>query len=342
MFFGYDIDFLAIAVLILAGILVLSTYLSTTEEEDRKFIIRNGKVYAIVAVITILSVGIALKNVYVIMVPLMLFGGAFGSNEARNSAYHENEEANAFAEDETQTLRQPYLIYDGEELSFTNEEIAVVLEKRFAYFGYLNEEEKQIFIFRVQKFLDKKTFCIHDESGFKEMPILISASAIALSFGLQKFLLESIDEIHVYPDAFVYAYPFPRALEGNVTGNCLSLSWKHFLDGCTYPTDGQHVGLHELAHAYQQEFCASPLMIDYDFIANFNEFRQQASLTIIEEKFASDKLYTDYALQNVDEFWACSIELFFEKPLDLKIKFPLIYDNICKLLKQDILKRMVS
>lgn len=341
MFLCYDISFWGSVILVLAGILVIAIYFSITDEEDRKLIIPNGKVYVIVAVITLLSVSMALKNASIIIVPLMLYAWRFGSNEARNSAYHDNEEA-AFAEDENKTVRQPYLIYDGKKLTFTNEEIAAVLEKRFTYFSYLNEEEKQIFIFRVQKFLDKKTFCIHDESGFKEMPILISASAIALSFGLQKFLLESIDEIHVYPDAFVYAYPFPRALEGNVTGNCLSLSWKHFLDGCTYPTDGQHVGLHELAHAYQQEFCASPLMIDYDFISNFNEFRQQASLIIIEEKFASDKLYTEYALQNVDEFWACSIELFFEKATDLKIKYPLIYDTICKLLKQDILKHMVS
>jgi len=45
-----------------------------------------------------------------------------------------------------------------------------------------------------------------------------------------------------------------------------------------------------------------------------------------------------YAATNYQEFWAVCVENFFERPSTFKIQLPELYDAICKLLNQDMLK----
>jgi len=45
-------------------------------------------------------------------------------------------------------------------------------------------------------------------------------------------------------------------------------------------------------------------------------------------------LYSDYALRNFQEFWAESIEIFFERPAVMKAQYPDLYSSVCTLLNQ--------
>jgi len=49
-------------------------------------------------------------------------------------------------------------------------------------------------------------------------------------------------------------------------------------------------------------------------------------------------LLGSYAATNYQEFWAVCVENFFERPSSFKIQLPELYDAICKLLNQDMLK----
>ena len=60
------------------------------------------------------------------------------------------------------------------------------------------------------------------------MPVLISAAAIQVSFGLEKYLLPDFPNIHIFPEEFIATEPSVRFLEGNVSDNCINISWKHF------------------------------------------------------------------------------------------------------------------
>lgn len=114
------------------------------------------------------------------------------------------------------------------------------------------------------------------QPGFKEIPILISASAVQLTFGLKKFLLPNFTFIHVYPQEFIGVPPTLRVLEGNVSGHAVNLSWKHFLEGYKNPANGQNVGLHELAHAlYYQTFVVEE-NVDRNFRDTFDAFMNTA------------------------------------------------------------------
>lgn len=48
------------------------------------------------------------------------------------------------------------------------------------------------------------------------------------------------------------------------------------------------------------------------------------------------KLYTDNGLRNEHEFWAESVELFFEKTNELKHIYPALYAKVSVLLNQDL------
>ncbi len=248
---------------------------------------------------------------------------------------HEKEDY-AIMQIQKKRLSPPVLVYNGRDLHFKNEQILSVLTKRFPYFNNLSTENKNKFLSRHKRFLRDKKFKIHDKSGFKEMPILLSATAIQLSFGLEEFMLQDYKNIHIFPEEFLGTYPTIRFLAGNVSDDCINISWKHYLEGYENKEDGQNVGLHEMAHAYYTQH----LMYDEDkgssFVNSYNKFAKEGSVIFEEEKLVNKNLYSDYGLRNIQEFWAESVEIFFEKPLIMKDEYPELYLLMSKLLNQNM------
>ncbi|MBS1512964.1 MAG: zinc-dependent peptidase [Bacteroidetes bacterium] len=227
------------------------------------------------------------------------------------------------------------LTYYGDELTFTDLEIVAVLHKRFPYYNKLSNADKTRFTSRLQQFMASKIFKIHDKAGYKEMPILISAAAVQLTFGLEKFLLPNFRFIHVFPQEFIRAQEGYNFLEGNVSGHAINLSWKHFLEGYSIGDDGQNVGLHELAHAlYYQNFITEE-NVDANFRDTFDAFNNYGNKVFNQESLPGNDLYSDYALKNFQEFWAESAEIFFEKPVVLKSTYPELYESLKNIFNQD-------
>ncbi|MEI7736140.1 MAG: zinc-dependent peptidase [Ferruginibacter sp.] len=238
-------------------------------------------------------------------------------------------------EDPKERETNSYLTYYGDQLNFTDVELAAVLNKRFPYYKKLSVLQKKIFIDRTQLFIADKIFKVHDTIAYKEMPILISAAAIQLTLGLRRYLLPNFKFIHVYPEEFLAVSPTIRILEGNVNGHTINLSWKHFLKGFEDGSDGQNVGLHELSHAlYYQNFVTEE-NVDANFRDTFDEFNDYGNKVFQQEALPGNDLYSDYALKNFQEFWAESIEIFFEKPVQLKMLYPKLYDSLVEILNQD-------
>ena len=227
------------------------------------------------------------------------------------------------------------LYYKGNTLNFEDKLIKEVLNKHSPFYNKLNDDGKIKFGRRLKKFIYEKTFIIHDVSGFKEMPILISATAIQISFGLDRYLLPNFDTFNIYPGEFIGTHPFLRILAGNVTGKTINLSWKHFLEGFQYPDDGQNVGMHELAHALHYQTFVAEVNIDREFKDGFVDFDSTGNKVFGLEKVAGGGLYTSYAMRDFQEFWAESVEIFFEKPLQMKNTYPDLYAAMSDLLNQD-------
>jgi Mlc titration factor MtfA (ptsG expression regulator) len=236
--------------------------------------------------------------------------------------------------------KTPSLTYYGDELNFSNEELTTILTKHFPYYNTLTADEQQRFLLRLQNFLQIKTFKIHDKQGFKEMPVLISAAAIQLTFGLDKYLLPHFEFIHVYPEEFMRVQPAICFLEGNVSGHSINLSWKHFMQGYSNGNDGQNVGLHELAHALYYQTFEVEENVDSGFRDMYSNYVKDSNKVYHTELNNIGGLYSDYAIKNLQEFWAESAELFFEKPNELKSFYPQLYQTMIYLLNQDPLNKI--
>jgi len=174
------------------------------------------------------------------------------------------------------------------------------------------------------------------------MPILVSSAAIQLSFGMENYLLPQFEHIHIYPEEFMFVHKNFNVLEGNVSGANINISWKHFLEGFALPTDGQNVGLHEMAHAYYYQNFVCKENTDDCFVNGFRQFDVYANKAFESEKYPGNDLYSDYALSNFQEFWAESIEIFFEKPVFLNNQYPELYTSLKFLLRQDPINNIVS
>ena len=225
------------------------------------------------------------------------------------------------------------LHYPGHQLKFSNEELHTICNKYNSYYQKLSVENKQKFLSRLKQFIHRKQFYIYAPKGYKEMPVLISAAAIQITFGLEEFMLPYFNNIIIHPDAYLADNPL-RVLMGNVQGTSITLSWKHFLDDYLNPNDGKNVGLHEMAHALQVQYLFTKRRRMNDFKQDFEHY-DRVDDEVLQEKFEANGLFDKYALKDKNELWASSVELFFERPADLKLDYPELYDSIMLVLNQD-------
>lgn len=275
-----------------------------------------------------------------------IFYAVYRKNKKKFNPYAEDDKdwveigtpANDFSGEEYErSINQPdynFLIYKGKDLIFSSEEIALILSKRFPYFSKLSPGEKARFTQRHKKFMSQKDFSIHDKSGFKEMPVLISATAIQLSFGLQEYMLPYYKNINIFPEEFLGIEPNIRFLEGNVSGNAINISWKHYLKGYENTENGENVGLHEMAHAYYCQNMVCENDSDQSFAKAYDNFDILSNSVLKNEQLLTQRLYSAYGLTNLQEFWAESVEIFFERPFAMKQQYPDLFNTMSNLLNQ--------
>ena len=270
-----------------------------------------------------------------IPVPFILFFIFIGIVVFRQMRKHNNEQENA-ATISTNELEGGITChtYPGRTLKFSTEEIHRVCKKYNPYFQKLGIEDQLLFAERVQRFIRSKDFYIYSPKGYREMPILVSAAAVQITFGLRDYLLPHFANIIIHPEEYI-AYDPLRVLMGNVQGRSITLSWKHFLEDYQQPTDGKNVGLHEMAHALQVQYLFRKSKRSNAFKEDFEHYDRVDDEVLHAEKNKTSNLFDANALSNKNEFWATSIELFFEKPVVLKEQYPHLYSSICLVLNQD-------
>jgi hypothetical protein len=210
------------------------------------------------------------------------------------------------------------------------------LKKYFRYYHLLPPRSQQIFERRVAVFMHSKSFIPRQmEAVSKEMQVLISASAIQLTFGFPRVHLSFFQYILVFPDQY-YSRHTQRYHKGEVNPKAKSivLAWRHFVEGYMRP-DGRNLGLHEMAHALRLE--NRIMNKEYNFMDPhwLREWEIHADNTIREIRDGRETFFRAYGAQDREEFFAVAVENFFERPLEFYEKHPLTYDTLAALLKQD-------
>lgn len=227
------------------------------------------------------------------------------------------------------------IVFKGMHPSLKLSDLSTILTRRYPYYQSLSPENKAVFLKRLEAFIRSKTFIIKDREGFKEMPVLVSAAAIQLTFGLDDYLLPFYRYIRIYPEEYCGEHNFFTVLAGNVKANVITVAWNQFLKGFEDCRDGANVGLHEMSHALYFQKIEVEGNYAYRFFRQFDILEQKAREAHNLEVRGSKDLYSDYAVTDMQEFWAESIELFFEKPAQLKTTYPEVFEELMELLNQD-------
>ena len=224
------------------------------------------------------------------------------------------------------------IVFYGNKPGITDEDILRILADWHPYYKNLHPSLQTKFANRVKQFIQKKIFIIRSKDGFKEMPVLTSAAAVQLTFGLDDFLLPWFDFIQVYTEQY-FDDDSLKVLDGNVYGKTITVAWSQLLKGNSDDVDGVNVGVHEMAHAlYFQKVVLDKK--DKIFKNIFADVMKEGE-TIFSKRSQEPLLFRDYAFRNMQEFWAESIEIFFEQPEYMQKIYTDFFNLIAKLLRQD-------
>jgi len=212
-----------------------------------------------------------------------------------------------------------------------------ILKTYFGYYIQLAPKDKHEFENRLKAFMYSKEFIPRNiDKVSPEMRVLISASAIQLTFGLPMIYLSNFRRILIYPNTY-YSTISKKYHHGetNPRAGLIVISWQKFIEGYTNGTDSLNVGLHELAHAIHFENRIRNE--EYGFLDEASLEKLHRIFLREQEKIrdGSQKYLRAYAATDEYEFFAVSIEHFFEDPKGLKENIPDLYKTLLNLLNHD-------
>ncbi len=212
-----------------------------------------------------------------------------------------------------------------------------ILLKYFPFYGKLNAENRKRFERKLVKFLYAKRFIPRGVSEVTiEAKVLISASAVQLTFGLPDVTFAHFNKILVYPNDY-YSSITKRYHKGEVNPRfgIIVLSWQSFIDGYINTHDHFNLGLHEMAHALRLENIIRN--DEYNFFDNalMDELDNYAHFFCNSPDTAHREFIRPYACTDTHEFFSVAVENFFERPRALRETLPDLYRILSRLLNQD-------
>ena len=209
-----------------------------------------------------------------------------------------------------------------------------IVSRHIRYYNRLGLDEQRKFLFRTYLFQQSKQFHYIEVEPVAEMPILVSAAAVQLTFGLETFKLGYFDDIFILRDDYHYGF-YSRPFMGHVDQTGIYLSWDNFKKGISGQTPNCNVGLHEMGHALAYVNFVTRTEEDKHFKNGFTDFSKVARPIFTDMQEGGKNLLGDYAATNYHEFWAVSVEVFFENPVQFRHELPDLYEAMARLLNQD-------
>ena len=234
---------------------------------------------------------------------------------------------------------------------FPNEWLTII-KRNVAFFVRLSAADQAELLERIQVFLAEKNFegCAGQEIT-DEVRVTIAAQACLLLLHRKTDYFPRLLTILVYPSTYLADEERPitpdiweegkshRAGETARTMGSMVLAWDTVKSGAEDPSDGKNVVLHEFAHQLDYENLAAD---GTPALATRNE--QLAWREVMRTEFASLRaaeatgiptLLDTYGATNAAEFFAVSIEAFFERPVMLRSQHPRLYSELQNYFRQD-------
>ena len=216
-----------------------------------------------------------------------------------------------------------------------NNEQKSILRNQFSFYKKLNEKEKRYFEHRVASFIIDKDFVGRENVKItEEMRVLISATAVMLTFGFRDFYIPLISKIIVYPDEF-YSKINDEYHKGefNPKFKSLVLSWEDFKKGFQVDDDNLNLGIHEFTHAIHLNSIKERDVSSTVFSDSFKDITAFLSNNeALRQRLIDSEYFREYGYTNQYEFLAVIVETFIETPNEFRSQFPEIYNKTKQML----------
>ncbi|MEZ4801878.1 MAG: zinc-dependent peptidase [Gelidibacter sp.] len=231
--------------------------------------------------------------------------------------------------------KRPFYVYNPFFLRKLNASQKKIVLNQFTFYKKLSPKHQEYFEHRVASFIKDKKFV--GREGLlvtEEMKVLISSTAVMLTFGFRDFYIGLISNIFIYPDEFYsLANESYHKGEFNPKLETLVLSWKDFKKGFENDTDKINLGIHEFAHAIHLNSIKERDVSSTIFSDSFQELTELLSHEEgLRKALIESKYFREYAYTNQFEFLAVIIETFIESPSEFRSQFPEIYDKTKQML----------
>lgn len=234
-----------------------------------------------------------------------------------------------------------------------------VLTDRMPYYSKLSAAERAELEGHIQVLVGEKYF--EGCAGLvvtEEMKVLIAGQAALLLLGRDADYFPWMRTVLVYPNSFVgnakSVGPAGVVTEGPSwrqgeswyapgSGGPVVLSWSDVIAGAADACDGRNLVLHEFAHQLDADSGAVeglPGLASRDAAANWQSVMAREQRRVAEEAWMGRPgVIHPYGLQNPAEFFAVSVEAFFERGDEMKARHPEWYALLVSYFGQDPAER---
>jgi MtfA peptidase len=230
-----------------------------------------------------------------------------------------------------------------------------IIRRNVAFFSRLAPSDQAELLGHIQVFLAEKGFegC-GDLELTDEIRVTIAAQACLLLLHRKTDYFPRLLTILVYPSHYVaeekrqvyeHLWEEGKTVRLGETGRQLGvvvLAWDAVKSGANDSADGKNVVIHEFAHQLDFENYATdgaPALATREQQLSWREIMKTefASLRTADES-GIPMLLDTYGATDPAEFFAVSVEAFFEWPRALRVRHPKLYAELQKYFRQDPVK----
>jgi len=231
-----------------------------------------------------------------------------------------------------------------------------LIESRVPLTRKLTAEEWDRLLWLVRGFVREKNFEGIDGLAITEdIKVIVAAQACVLLLHLDTGPFPRVRSIILYPGTFVPKAPLldrhvrvePEQERAPLLGESLRgvivLSWESVQHSAVEPRDGHNVVLHEFAHELDQEdgyVDGIPLLEAPQSTRVWARvLRERFEELQRKTKDGESDLLNAYGATNRAEFFAVATELFFERPVEMRERYPDLYRELKGFYRQDPAER---
>jgi Mlc titration factor MtfA (ptsG expression regulator) len=219
-----------------------------------------------------------------------------------------------------------------------DKEAIQLIEKYDPWFQTMTTGYQRKFRHRYNNFLRTTKFIFKDQTSPEEQAMvkkIIALAAARLAFKLSGKAFDQYDRIIIYnlPYFSTINRQYHKG-EVNPGMGFIIFSIDAILEGFE-KREGVNLVYHELAHALWLEH----KLFSYDVFKDrdLDEFETLAKKEMTQSSGNAEHFMRNYGYTNLPEFFAVSVENFFERPQAYKEALPDLYASLAKLFKQDFL-----